>query len=106
MVYISLGNDGRGGVVGIATRYGLGGPRIESQWRRGFLCPPARPRVPGGLLCSRPLLGVKWPERGAVNGLELCLRLPSVPAWAGYYRVQEIFMRPSLERCRHLVCCL
>jgi hypothetical protein len=44
---------GRDSVVGIATRYGLDGPGIESQWGRDFPHP------------SRPVLGpthlpVKW----------------------------------------------
>ena len=30
---------GRDGSVGIATRYGLGGPGIESRWGRDFLHP-------------------------------------------------------------------
>ena len=44
---------GRGSSVGIATRFGLEGPEIESRWRRDFLHP------------SRPALGhiqppVQW----------------------------------------------
>jgi hypothetical protein len=44
---------GRDSVVGLATRYGLGGPGIESRWGRDFQQP------------SRPVLGptqppVKW----------------------------------------------
>jgi hypothetical protein len=31
---------GPGSVVGIATRYGLGGPGIDSRWERGFPHPP------------------------------------------------------------------
>ena len=42
---------GRDSAVGIATRYGLDGPGIESRWRRDFLHPsrpalgPTQPRV-------------------------------------------------------------
>ena len=37
---------GRDSVVGIATRYRLDGPGIESQWGRDFPCRPERPRGP------------------------------------------------------------
>jgi hypothetical protein len=37
-------------VVGIATRYALDGPGIESQWARGFLCSPDRLRGLSSLL--------------------------------------------------------
>ena len=40
---------GRDSVVGIATRYGLDGPGIESRWRRDFPQP------------SRPALGATQP---------------------------------------------
>ena len=58
---------GRDSTVGIATRYGLDVPGIESWWRRDFP-QPSRPAlgsaqppiqwVPGSFL------GVKWPGRG------------------------------------------
>ena len=35
---------GRDSSVGIATRYGLDGPGIESRWGQDFL-PPSRPAV-------------------------------------------------------------
>ena len=44
-------NAGRDSVVGIATRYGLGGPGVESRWGRDFPRPlravlePAQPTV-------------------------------------------------------------
>ena len=41
---------GRDGVVGIATRYELDGPGIESRWRRIFRTPPDRPWGPPSLL--------------------------------------------------------
>jgi hypothetical protein len=37
---------GRGSIVGIATRYGLDGPEIESRWERNF------PHLPRGVLVS------------------------------------------------------
>jgi hypothetical protein len=81
--------DCQDSVVGIATRYGLGSPRIECQWR-------ARLSVP-----SRLSLGTTKPpeqmgkqlQHGAepppsttsiVNRLELYLCLPSVSAQAWY----------------------
>ena len=36
--------EGRDSSVGIATRYGLDGPGIESRWRRDFP-PPSRPAL-------------------------------------------------------------
>jgi hypothetical protein len=41
---------GRVSVVGIATRYGLGGPRIESRWWWDFRTRPDGPCVPASLL--------------------------------------------------------
>jgi hypothetical protein len=41
-----------GSVVGKATGYGLGGPRIESLWRRVFRTCPDRPWSPPSLLYS------------------------------------------------------
>ena len=48
---------GRDGSVGIATRYGLDGPGIESRWRRDFPHP------------SRPALGPNQPPVQWVPGL-------------------------------------
>jgi hypothetical protein len=57
---------GRDSSVGIATRYGLDGPGIESRWRRIFRTRPDRPWGPPSLLYNRyrVLLGVKRPGRG------------------------------------------
>jgi len=47
---------GRDSAVGIATRYGLEGTGIESQWQREFL-PPSRPAL--GLSPSFPYNGYR-----------------------------------------------
>jgi len=39
----------RNSIVDTATRYGLGGPRIESRWERGFPYPFTHPYWPWGL---------------------------------------------------------
>ena len=55
---------GRNSSVGIATRYGLDGPGIESRWRRDFPHPPWGPAC---LLCNGYRVsfpGVKRPGRG------------------------------------------
>ena len=50
---------GRGSAVGIATRYGLDGPEIESRWVRVFPHP------------SRPVLGPTQPPIQWLPGLSL-----------------------------------
>jgi hypothetical protein len=57
---------GRDSSVGIATRYGLGGPGIERRWGRDFLSRPEWPWGPPSLLYNvyRVFLGVKRPGRG------------------------------------------
>ena len=40
---------GQDGVDGIATRYGLDGPKKEPRWWRDFLCRPDSPRSPPSL---------------------------------------------------------
>jgi hypothetical protein len=50
-------DQGRDSVVGMATRYGLDGPGIESQWGRDFPHP------------SRPALGPTQPPVQRVPGL-------------------------------------
>jgi hypothetical protein len=54
----------RDGVVGIATRYGLEGPGIESRWGEIFRTYPGRLRGPPGLLYNgyRLFPGVKAAE--------------------------------------------
>jgi len=44
LLYVSVRSVDRDGSVGIATRDGLDGPRIESQWERDFLY-PSRPEL-------------------------------------------------------------
>ena len=53
---------GRDGSVGIATRYGLEDPGIESRWRRKFPHSSDRPIMGTGSLS-----GVQRSGRGAVN---------------------------------------
>ena len=76
---LSTVHMGRDSSVGIATRYGLDSPGIESRWRRDFPHP------------SRPALGLKRPERGVDHPpppkrrgherVELYLYSPSGPSW-------------------------
>ena len=65
-LYFSYYSDhvGRDSSVGIATRYGLDGPGIESRWRRDFLHP------------SRPALGPTQPPIQWVPGLSLGVKRP------------------------------
>ena len=44
LLYVYVRSVGRDGSVGIATRDGLDGPRIESRWKRDFLY-PSRPEL-------------------------------------------------------------
>ena len=75
--------------VGIATRYGLDGPGIESQWGRDFLL-QSRPALgPNGYWATFP--GVKRPGRGVDHPhqssakvkerVELYLYSPSGSSW-------------------------
>jgi hypothetical protein len=73
-----LYNVGRDSSVGIATRYGLDGPRIESRWRARFST--SVQTGPGTRLAScsmgtRPFPGVKRPERGVDHPPHLAPRL-------------------------------
>jgi hypothetical protein len=69
---------GRGGSVGIATHYGLDGPRIESQWGAARFSAP----VQAGLgthptscaIGTRSFLGVKRPGRGVNHPPYLAIR--------------------------------
>ena len=54
-------------VVGIATRYGLDGPRIESRWGARFFAPVQIGPGANPACCAMgtgPFLGVKRPGRG------------------------------------------
>ena len=56
---------GQDSSVGMATRYGLDGPGIESRWGRDFP-PPSRPAQPASCtMGTGSFLGVKRPGRGA-----------------------------------------
>jgi len=65
--------------VGIATRYGLNGPGIESQWQDEiFRNRPERPWGPLSLLCNgyrENFQGVKWPGSGVDRPPHLTTRL-------------------------------
>jgi len=53
--------------AGTATRYGLGGPGIESRWVARFSTPvQTGPGVhlASYTMCTGSFLGVKWTERG------------------------------------------
>jgi hypothetical protein len=69
----------RGSSVGIATRYGLKGPGIESQWERG-VPHPSRPALgPTQPPIQRPGRGVDHPPPysvGIKEGVELYLYSP------------------------------
>jgi hypothetical protein len=84
---------GRDSAVGIATRYGLDGPQIESRWGRNFPTRPDRPWGPTSLIyvgyrVSFP--GIKRPGRGVDHpfpssadvkeSVELYLCSPSRPS--------------------------
>ena len=85
---------GRDSSVGIATRYGLDGPRIESRWEGRFSAPVQT--VSGALPASYAVgtgsfPGVKWPGRGIDHPppsraefegrVGLYLYSPSGPSW-------------------------
>ena len=63
---------GRDSSVGIATRYGLDGPGIESRYERGFPH-PSRPAVGTWYRVSFP--GVKRPGRGVDHPSHVVPRL-------------------------------
>ena len=79
--------------VGIAARYELDSPGIESRWGRDFHTRPDRPWVPPSLLYNgyRVFTGVKQPGRGVNHPppsraeikerVELYLYSPNGPSW-------------------------
>ena len=86
---------GRDSAVGIATRYGLDGPGIESRWGRDFSAqvqtgPGAHPTsctmgTGSFLAIKRPGRGVEHPPRSSAEvkeTIELYLYSPSGPSWA------------------------
>ena len=81
---------GRDSVVGIATRYGLDGPGIESRWGARFSAtvqtgPEAHPA--SYTMGTGSFLGVELPGRGVDHPpevkerVELYLYSPSGPSW-------------------------
>ena len=83
---------GRDGSVGIATRYGLEGPGIESRWGvEIFRARPDRPWSAPGLLYNGYRVSLKRPGRGVDHPppssaelnerVELYLGSPSGPSW-------------------------
>ena len=90
----SIVNVGRDSSVGIATRYGLGGPGIESRWRARFSAPfqtgpgahPASYKMGTGSFpgVKRPGRGVDHPPPSSAEvkeRVELYLYSPSGPSW-------------------------
>ena len=69
---------GRDNLVGMATRYGLDGPEIESRWGANFRTRPDRPWGPTSLLCNGYRVsfpGVKRPGRGVNHPPHLAPKL-------------------------------
>ena len=99
---------GRDSSVGIATRYGLDGPGIESRWWRDFTH-PSRPAFgpihPPLQWVSGPSQGVKRPGRGADSHPHLQCRgfkkdgaiiLPTLRALVAYKGGDFTFFLPIL----------
>jgi hypothetical protein len=83
-------NTDRDNAVGIATRYGLDGPGIESRWKTRFSTPVQT--GPGAYPASytigdRSFPGVKWPGRG--------VDLPPPPSAKVEGRVNVYLYSPS-----------
>jgi hypothetical protein len=87
---------GRDSLVGIATRYELGGPWIESRWESDiFLARSDRPLYPPGLLCNGYLVfpggksagAWRWTPPSPTSSaevkerVEIYLYYPSGPSW-------------------------
>ena len=77
---------GRDSAVGIATRYGLDAPGIESRWRRDFPH-PSRPAIGPTQPPVQWVPGVNRPGRGADH--------PSPPKNRGHERVELYLYSPS-----------
>ena len=77
-IYIYIYIGGRDNSVGIATRYGLDGPGIESRWvGEIFRTCPNHPLVhPASYtMGAGSFQGVNWQERGVDHAPYLALRL-------------------------------
>jgi hypothetical protein len=92
IIIILLLQGGRDSPVGIATRYGLDGPGIESWWGEIFRSRPHRPWGPPSLLYNgyrvsfpgvkRPGLGVDHPPpSSARERVEVYRNSPTGPSW-------------------------
>jgi hypothetical protein len=101
---------GRDSVVGIATRYGLQGPGIETRWGARFSTPvqtgpgayPASCTMGTGSFpgVKRPGRGVDHPPSSSAEVKEieeLYLYSPSVPSWRVIGRT---LLSPSIVRSR------
>jgi hypothetical protein len=106
---------GRDSSVGIATRYELDGPGIESRWGRDF-SQPSRPALgptqPSIHRYRVSFLGVKRPGRGVVHPppssarvkerVELYLYFPSRPSWSVIGRALPLPSRSAYSpKSRH-----
>ena len=110
---------GRGSPVGMATRYGLDGPGIESRWGGRDFPHPSRPALgstqppiqwvpglsPGG---KRPGGGVEHPPPSRAEVKERAKLYIYSPFWAfvAYYRVNFTFTFTKMERHRIYSCLL
>ena len=107
---LTLSTMGRDSLVGIATRYGLDGPGIESRWEMRFSAtvqtgPEAYPAsytmgtgfFPG---VKRPGRGVDHPPPSNVEvkeRVELYLYSPSGPSWPVLGRTLPLLYHPNRE---------
>jgi hypothetical protein len=92
-IFICKTYVGRDSVVGIATRYGLGGPGIGSRWGEIFHTCPDRPWGPPSLLYNgyrvfprgKAAEAWRWPPTPSSaevkERVELYLYSPSGPSW-------------------------
>jgi hypothetical protein len=92
--YVPASKVGRDSAVGIATRYGLDGPGIESHWEARFSTPvqtDPRAHPASHTMGTAFFPAVKRPERGfhhppqssaeVKEKVELCLYSNSGPSW-------------------------
>ena len=111
LLYSPMGQMGQDSSVGIATRYGLDGPGIESWWGRNFRTHPDRPWGPTAsyAMATGSFPGVKRLGRGAdhpppskCRGHErvaLYLYSPSGPSWPVIGRTNQ----PTYGKKYHVI---